>query len=107
MTEEQNDAAIGRVLRERKELVNSLALLEADAHKISQRLTQLAQLLDENPQDVWFYGHSVNTKGPPPRSTPFNLADFDIERILGITSTIRDTRERLGRLNSEASKLGF
>jgi hypothetical protein len=107
MTEEQNDAAIGRVLRERKEVVSSLALLEADAHKMSQRLTQLAQLLDESPQDVWFYGDSANTKGPPPRSTSFNLADFDIQRILGITSSIRDTREKLDRLNSEASKLGF
>src|SRR4051794_12779485 len=106
MTAEQNDAAIGRILRERKEVVSSLALLEADAHKMSQKLTQLARLLDENPQDVWFYGQSVNTKSPPPRSTSFTLADFDIQRIVDITSNIRDRREKLDRLNSEASKLG-
>lgn len=107
MIKEQNDAAIGRVLRERKEAVSSLAALEADAHKVSQKLKQLAQLLDENPQDVWFYGHSVNTSGSPPRNASFNLADFDIEHIIGITSNIRDTREKLDRLNYEASKLGF
>ena len=107
MAEEQNDATIGRVLRERKAVVSRLALLEADAHKMSQRLKQLAQLLGENPQDVWFYGHSVNTKGFPPRSMSFNLADFDMQRILDITSNIRDTREKLDSLNSEASKLGF
>ena len=107
MTEERSDAAVGRVLRERKEIESYLATLEADARKTSQRLARLAHLLDETPQDVWFYGESVNVKGYAPRSPSLNIADFNIQRIVDLTNEIRDTREKLDRLNAEASRLGF
>lgn len=107
MTEERNDAAVGRVLRERKEVESHLAMLETDARKASQRLARLAHLLDESPQDVWFYGESVDVKGYAPRSPSLNIADFDIQRIVDITNEIRDAREKLDRLNAEASRLGF
>ena len=107
MTEESNDAAVGRVLRERKEVERQLAALETDARKTSKRLAQLAEMLDENPQDVWFYGESVNMKGYAPRSPSFKIADFSIQRVVDLTNEIRDTREKLDRLNSEASRFGF
>ena len=107
MTEEGRDAAIGRVLRERKEVESHLAVLKSAAHKMSQSLAQLAQILDRNPEDAWFYGQSANIKGYAQRSPSFNTADFNIQRVADLTSEIRETREALDRLNSEASKLGF
>jgi hypothetical protein len=107
MADEGSDAAVGRVLRERKTVESHLAVLEADARKMSKRLAQLAQLLDEDPQDVWFSGQSANTKGYAPRSSSFNIADFNLQRVVDLTIEIRDTREKLDRLNSEASRLGF
>lgn len=107
MSEDQRDATLGRVLRERKGLQSYLAELDADARKISQRFEELGEMLDQSPQDVWFYGQLAGIKGYAPRSTSFNLADFDIQRIVDITNEIRSTREKLDGLNSEASKFGF
>lgn len=107
MNDEQNDAAVGRVLRERKEVEGHLAALEADAHKISQKLAQLAQVLERNPEDAWFHGQSVSIKGYPPRSPSFNISDYNMQHVVDLTNEIRDTREKLDRLNSEASRLGF
>jgi hypothetical protein len=107
MTEEQEDAIIGRVLRERKKVESHLAALDADAGKISQKLGQLSEMLDRSPQDVWFHGQPVATKDYAPRSASFNVADFDIQHVIDLTNQIRDTREKLDRLNSEASKFGF
>jgi len=107
MSSEQRDAVIGRVLRERKEVEGRLAALEAETGKISQRLGELGEMLDRSPQDVWFHGQSVGMEGYAPRSASFNIADFNIQRVIDLTNEIRDTREKLDRLNSEASKLGF
>lgn len=107
MNEEQKDVAVGRVLRERKEVESRLAALEADARKVSQRLADLAQMLDRSPQDTWFHGPSASIKGYPPRSASFNIADYNMQHVVDLTNAIRDTREKLDRLNSEASTLGF
>jgi hypothetical protein len=107
MGEDQRDAVIGRLLRERKEVQSHLAELEADASRISQRLEQLAEMLEQSPGDVWFYGQLANIKGYAPRSTAFNVADFDMQQIVDLTDEIRNTREKLDGLNSEASKHGF
>jgi hypothetical protein len=107
MTEEQKDAILGRVLRERKEVAGHLAALEADAGKISQRLGQLGKMLDRSPQDVWFQEQSAGGNGYAPRSASFNIADFNIQHVVDLTNEIRATREKLDRLNSEASRLGF
>jgi len=107
MSEDQKDAIIGRLLRERKEVQGHLAALEADAGKISQRFDQLGEMLNRNPQDVWFYGQSADIKGYVPRSASFNMADFDMQRIIDLTNKIRSTREKLDELNSEASRFGF
>lgn len=107
MVEEQSDAIVGRVLRERREVERRLAALEADAGRISQRLGQLEEMLDRSPQDVWFQGQSPGGNGYPPRSMSFNMADFNMQHIVDLTNEIRDTRDKLDRLNSEASSMGF
>lgn len=107
MGEDQRDAVIGRLLRERKEVQSHLAELEADASRISQRLGQLAEMLEQSPEDVWFYGQVANVKGGAPRSTSLDIADFDMQHVVDLTNEIRNTREKLNGLNSEASKHGF
>jgi hypothetical protein len=107
MNEEQKDVAVGRVLRERKEIESHLAALEEKARTVSQRLADLAEMLDRSPQDTWFHGQSASIKGYPPRSASFNIADYNMQQVVDLTNEIRDTRERLDRLNSEASALGF
>jgi hypothetical protein len=107
MSVEQSDTVIGRVLRERKDVEGHLAALEADASRLSQRLGELGEMLERSPQDVWFHGQSVGLEGYPPRSVSFDMADFNIQRVVDLTNEIRDAREKLDRLNSEASKLGF
>jgi len=107
MSQDQKDAIIGRLLRERKEVQSHLAKLKADAGKISQKFEELGEMLDRNPQDVWFHGELARIKDCAPRSKSFNIADFDIQRIIDLTDEIRTAQGKLDGLNSEASKLGF
>jgi hypothetical protein len=56
MSEEQKDAVIGRVLRERKETQTHLAALKAEATRLGRKMMQLGQLLSSNAANVVFRG---------------------------------------------------
>jgi predicted nucleic acid-binding Zn-ribbon protein len=107
MSEEQKDAVIGRVLRERKETQTHLAALKAEATRLGRKMMQLGQLLSSNAANVVFRGQSVNIKDSSSQHTLFAVTDFDIQRIVTLTNEIKDTIEKLDHLNDQASKLGF
>ena len=54
LSEEQQDAVIGRVLRELKETKQKLAKLRAEADRIGQALGRIGQTLVSNPQSLVF-----------------------------------------------------
>jgi hypothetical protein len=107
MSEEQKDAVIGRVLRERKETQTHLAALKAEATRFGGKLMQLGQLLSSNAANDVFRDNPSISKIPALSIPLFAVTDFDIQRIVTLTNEIKDTIEKLDHLNDQASKLGF
>jgi hypothetical protein len=101
MSEEQKDAVVGRVVRERKETETRLALLEREAHNLGQNFSQLGQLLLSRPTSIVF-GNQPST----PQQQVFNPAHFDIQGVVRLTEEIRETAKRYESLKLEAAKFG-
>jgi hypothetical protein len=88
MSEEQKDAVIGRVLRERKETQTHLSSLKAEATRLGRKMMQLGQLLSSNAANVVFRGQSVNIKDSSSQHPLFAVTDFDIQRIAFLQNTV-------------------
>jgi predicted trehalose synthase len=93
MSDEQQDAVIGRVLRELKEAKQKLARLRAEADRIGQALGRIGQTLVSNPQSLVFASGSINV--------PTH------EELASLTNDIRNTMQEVDRLKQQASDLGF
>jgi hypothetical protein len=106
MSPEDQDAIIGRVLRQRKEAHQRLAMLQAEAKRIGEKLGTLSGILVRHPHDVWFEAASTNT-GYRRDEESFKLADIDSKKIADLTSQIRDALDEVKRWNDEARKLGY
>ena len=108
MSPEDQFAVIGRVMSQKKEAEQKLAMLEAQATQIADKMSVMADLLRRNPRVVWFDGISTNTRYPRNSVTPkFKVGDFDGKAIADLTSQIRDTTDEVNRLTQDAAKLGF
>jgi ABC-type Fe3+-hydroxamate transport system substrate-binding protein len=107
MSPEDKDALIGCAIRQKKEAEEKLAMLEAQAKKIGERLVQLGNLLRDRPQNVWFDAMSTGTRYSVPGVTTFKPADADGKMIVTLTDQIRDANDELLRATESAKKLGF
>ena len=107
MSVEDQDALIGRVLRQKKDADRRLAMLLAEAKRIGENLRNLSALLTGNAQYIWFDGVSTNTGYRHPSADTFKLADIDGQKIAALTSQIRDAMDEQRRCCDEANKLGY
>jgi hypothetical protein len=97
MTDQQQDAQVGGLIREHGTLRKEIASLRVEASRIGTILTQSGQLLSAHAENVIFQAqpHHMMFKGPT-----FNPRDFDAEHILKVTNELRDKivrREEVAR----------
>src|SRR5689334_18112418 len=62
MTQEDQDAAIGRIVRERKQTTEQLTLLRSEARRIGDIFAALAGFLQGQPELVVFENQPVNVE---------------------------------------------
>src|ERR1700683_767841 len=103
MSEEQ-DAAVGRVVREKKETEKQIATLEAAAHHFGEVFTTIGEMLKNQPAQVTFNGVSTDAKYSHPPY--FDAKEVDGGQIIKLTSDLRSALDHLERLKAEAEKLG-
>jgi hypothetical protein len=114
MSPQEEDAIIGKLVRERKAAKHTLALLQTEVGHIREKLRKMVLLLENNAHLVWIDGASTNEHYLDARLNDyvsgkleeFQLSDLDGKRIADLTSRIRDTMDELERLNKEAAKHG-
>ena len=88
MTEEQKDAVIGRVLREKREADHHLALLKSEAKRVADRLNEIAALIQDNPQSIVFENEALHpTAGPWQRC--IRSSDFDFSKFQVLIADVR------------------
>ncbi|HTC92980.1 MAG TPA: hypothetical protein VK699_05960 [Terriglobales bacterium] len=106
MSPEDQDAAIGRVVRERRELQIRLAALESEAGNLGVVLANLGALLQARPEDVVFENH------PAPaellgRAPVFKQGDVLASRVIHIVDEIRKAKFALSNIETKAAHLGI
>jgi hypothetical protein len=95
VSQEQIDAAIGKLVRQRKEAEQLLVVLKNEALELSKLFTGLGDIV--KPDKVWNISLDSYLK---------YLSKDTYDAIGKLKAGIRDAERELGRLNDEASKLG-
>jgi hypothetical protein len=106
MTQEDQDAVIGRVVRERRELQAKLAALEVEAEKLGMMFQQLGQMLRDSPDMIVFENH------PAPAEIGvhvplFKQASISAQPVIQLVDDLRETQRALRNLEAKANQLGI
>src|ERR1051326_5300053 len=104
MTQENQDAVIGRIVREKKQAENQLVLLRAEADKLGSILVELGQMLKVQPEHVAFQDQPVIPRFSRAVRT-YQL--LDSAKIAKLTHDIRDEVAKVEELGSRAAKIGI
>src|ERR1700722_13161678 len=105
MSDEQKDAVIGRVVRERSDARKHLAALRTEANRLGQILSEIGRMLQGNPEYLVFERESVNVIYSNPRLNirPYNKNDVDSAALLKLTNEIRETLDNIKNLEQQAA----
>jgi len=95
MSQDQADAVLGRLVRERSEAQKHLILLQAEARKLGELFTGLGTMVQ--PDKVW----NISLE-----SYQSSLSKETYEKIAKLKTELRETEQNLARLNDEAKKFG-
>jgi hypothetical protein len=107
VSEEQKDAVIGRVVREKVGVEKEVALLRIEARRLGQVLYLIGKDLTERPEHVGFSGVGGNIKYAQSSATLFEARDIDGNQIVKLVTDLRTALDKLERLNQEAKSLGI
>jgi hypothetical protein len=108
MDEDQKDAAIGRVVREKQEAERELALLQAEARKFGEMFLALGASLNASPEYITFERQEVDIRYHSPRGNNrvYKSEEINGARLIMLTHDIRESLLRVADLSEQASKLG-
>lgn len=104
MTQEQKDAVIGRVSRERREADHNLALLQSEAKRIAEKLRSIASWLESNPNSIIFDDESLDARLGAWQNR-IHSSDLDIETFKKLVADLRETGKRAKEKNLELEGL--
>ncbi len=107
MSQDEKDAVVGRLVRERGEVQRNIATLRAEARRFGEMLHQIGQELENCPENVAFNGVEGNIKYARSARTVFDAKDIDGSRIVKLVTDLRIALDKLDRLNQEAKSLGI
>jgi hypothetical protein len=105
MTEEAQDQAIGKLVRERRSAQIRLDTLRREGKTKSTKLKELSEYLDSNIQRVWL--QKGDEEPPAERLIKVRMSDVNGEALAALTNEIRATQAELDRLNEECRSAGY
>ncbi len=100
MSHDEQNATLGRILRERKEAQQHLQLLRSEARRIGAAMVKLGQQLQNEPEHVQFFGVQSDSRY---RTTidSFERTDFDAAMLTRLVTEIRDETTRVADLSRD------
>ncbi len=101
---EQDFAAIGRIVAERKEIKGSIEVLKRYLDQHGKILTQLGYALSERPEEVVFEGQSITLRHM--RSAIYKVQDDLIPSLKESVKSLREKREQLDEIERKAQPYG-
>jgi prefoldin subunit 5 len=107
MSQDEQDATIGRIVRERKELKAKIEMLKAKAAKQGEFLIALGSAIQTKTELVVFNGLSSGANSLS-NTVRFDVANYpQIQDIAAISNEIRETKNTLARVEEQATSLGI
>ena len=107
MTQEQQDATLGRIVRERKELSQKIGMLTAKSAKQGETLLKLGKILTARPELLAFNGLSSGANSMS-EAQSFDVAIYpQLKEIVETGNEIRQLMEQQRRLEEQAGRLGI
>jgi hypothetical protein len=105
MTEEAQDQAIGKLVRERRSAQMRLDTLRRAGKIQGTKLKELSEYLDTSIQRVWL--QRGDEEPPLERMIKVKMSDVNGEALAALTDEIRTTQAELDRLNEECKSAGY
>ena len=105
MTEEAQDQAIGKLVRERRSAQMRLDTLRRAGKTQGTKLKELSEYLDTSIQRVWL--QRGDEEPPLERMIKVKMSDVNGEALAALTDEIRATQAELDRLNEECKSAGY
>jgi hypothetical protein len=107
MTQEQQDATIGRIVRERKEFAQKIGMFTAKAAKQGETLLKLGKILTARPELLAFNGQSSGANSMA-EAQWLDVAFYpQLKDIVDTSNEIREIMEHQRRLEEQAGRLGI
>jgi fructosamine-3-kinase len=106
MTEEEKDAAIGRLVLEYTEAKKAVAILKEEAHKTGKQFTELGQCLTNFPQYFSLDNEVLESPFSNQRKN-FNSSVFQPDRIKALADDLRKATKDIERLAPQIKELGL
>jgi hypothetical protein len=108
MSQDEQDAIVGRTMRELREAQEKLEMLKAEAKRRGDRLEKAGHFLGAWPEYMIQEGETVDVGfSKQPQVHMWNDADiFPAEKIRELTSTIRKEMLTISDLTTRLRKLG-
>ncbi|MFZ3211005.1 MAG: hypothetical protein WA188_05775 [Terriglobales bacterium] len=108
MTQEDQDAVVGRLMRERTDAERNEAALRAECDKLGRQLQDAGRALQTRPENVVFTGQSHSGDFQWQRGgaliTPGSINDT---RILQLTNDLRETLTKLTEIRRQLGAFGI
>lgn len=104
MTTKDQDAVVGRLMREQREMQQKLAALAAEAKRIGFKLVALGKTLSESPGRIVLEGESVPDKL---RLTAYVIQQSELDEIGKIPTLTADYRQTVSQLKEHDKLLGM
>lgn len=107
MTQADQDAVIGRIVRERAETERNISALESEAGRLGAMYRVIGDILATRPEALVFENVPRPVEYSQGASHIFNAKDIDGNRLVSLTSELRELKSTLDRLREEAAKFGL
>jgi hypothetical protein len=107
MSNEEQDAIVGKTLRERNEAVKRLAALVTKAQKIGDALSRLGNDLQGSPENVIFDQQPHDVRFGAKDGYVFHKKDLNADEIYALCDEIRKTKIESDRLTSTLINMGI
>jgi hypothetical protein len=107
MTQEDRDAEIGRVVREKKGAEHELEILRARAQRIGELMRSFGNMLVSRPENIQF--GNISTPGSYMKSSDpiFNSTEFSGDSLVQMVTQIREQADKVRALKEQATRLGI
>jgi len=107
MTESEQDAQLGKAMRDLANVRDELRRRRVQASQIADRLEELSRILKSNPSDVFFSTDSIPSSEYSRHGTIFEVEEIDGNSIQAVVNMVRKLELKEKEMERRLADLGY